>query len=245
MMLSEKLLTSMISDLDRYPNHKLKRKQLDGLKDICDRIETGKAAKEFKKRFGHRFTLPQKINTSTVELARLQLNLCGPSRSSVNRNPLMRQYISAREDERLNRIPVKKGSSRASIKISNILAQIHSFEDRNFIAVQIQEGLDAIKELRLLKRQLSKFPSLAISLEELKGEGSNSRNEAKNKDQISLPDHLDSLRNLLGRLTDEDVLERFDLKFDGSRVKGGISGNQALVHADEIEALRASLKPII
>lgn len=244
MLFSEKLMDSMQKALEHYPNQLARAEIVNGLKNICDLIERGEAAKRMKATTGHKYPLPTKINTNSVDLTRRVLGLAGPSRSTVNRDTRLKQYIEAREDERLNKTPTRNGSPRTRIKIDRILNKLESFEDRNFLEIALEEGNQARNELRLLKQQLSRIPTLSLTIDELKG-GNRSPRQLQLESAAQTASNMKHLQALIARLTDPDELSRFDLEFDGSRVKGGVTGNKELVRADELDALRKVSRPIM
>jgi len=197
---SEKLMSTLLAELQRYPNFQVRRRKLVGLQDTCDAIQSGEALDAIRIKYGRRYNFTGKINTNSVELVRKAMNIDGPSRSSINRDPKLREYIMLREEERLN---ASQPSTIGKPQIDAVIRKLPAWEDQVLVINALHEGTEAKKELSLLKRQLSKIPKLALSIDDLKGA---TATESKNKPTISaeLSRDIAILKALHSRLNDSE-----------------------------------------
>lgn len=156
----------------------------------------------------------------------------GPTSGGIRNDEALRSYVHKRLHEAAGS-SLSRSKRRRPREIEDILKDL-PFDDRQLARFALQEGIEAIKELNLLKETLKGCP--AIDFEALmEGRPVGGSNRAFTG---ALDEHAKvQLRHMLTRLKDNASLAEFGLLFDGVRLKMNYSPNRELIRKSEWQLL--------
>jgi hypothetical protein len=227
---------------------KVREATLNRLVEACDAIESGAAADLCRQVLGSdrglRFN-PQ-INPSTVALyvqARRAADPTwkGPGRVTNQRDPGLKAYIDAREDERRKPSPRQRPSDKVK-RLEDAIAAVQSIEVRMELRHFLEAGRQAMRQLQMLRAGLTKIPGVDIE-KLLLGHSEAAKQplggSVTTEGGLNLlsPAEQGLLRQLVERFTDVDEMGRCGLSAQTGRVKA-IGSGTTIVRARELALLR-------
>ncbi len=214
----------------------------------CDAIESGGAAEVHRLVYGTDGGLGRnaKINPSNIDKfvkARLKQGArewTGPTRVFISADTTLRAYVTARENERLKPLEIRKRPSQRQQEIEDAIAQLSSVEMRQTVRYEIEEGRLARRRLEILTKGLRSLPG--IELNSLLS-GSTNQQQTHNEgppqpltECLPMGD-VQLLRALISRLSNPEEMRRAGLELDGNRLRMATPPLTAIIKPLEMEIL--------
>lgn len=218
------------------------------LKIACDDIASGAAATFARKAGddGTQFELrPPRINSRTVgEYVKLRRRVegeklwPGPHETTLRADPNLKLYLDARQTEASGSLHGRKPKSTRAQSINIIVSRIPEASDRFLMMQTVEEGLDALRQLQIVKAAAPRLWGVEIDAIIAGDVWQGSRD---NDSKLSNQDRL-AVRQIVSRISNNRELREFGLIYENDRVKAMTGTGAHLISKTEMALLRKLAK---